>query len=248
MNLRPPRPERGALPGCATLRRAAGMPSGRNLLDGIYICAAARRQAWSLSLTGIRRARVVLRRRGSLCSPASDHPLGTRSLAWRLASIGGLCDISAPCGILNGFGARCGSSVVEHSLGKGEVESSILSRSTRKTQGISTLGAYPWENIALRKYGTLRENTGQNAGRFFAPVSLMFYCSKLSDHSSAIEVPADFKFLVVIGIPRQFLLDNPFDAPTQQRRVSWLGSLPLRLAGHHPASDPLVRLRQRQAP
>jgi hypothetical protein len=28
--------------------------------------------------------------------------------------------------------ACCGSSVVEHSLGKGEVESSILSRSTRK--------------------------------------------------------------------------------------------------------------------
>jgi hypothetical protein len=55
--------------------------------------------------------------------------------------------------------------VVEHSLGKGEAESSILSRSTSKTQGNSTLSDFPWENIALRKYGTLRENTGQNAGK-----------------------------------------------------------------------------------
>jgi hypothetical protein len=34
----------------------------------------------------------------------------------------------------NRLGESCGSSVVEHSLGKGEVESSILSRSTSKSQ------------------------------------------------------------------------------------------------------------------
>jgi hypothetical protein len=36
--------------------------------------------------------------------------------------------------IKNRSGDSCGSSVVEHSLGKGEAESSILSRSTSKTQ------------------------------------------------------------------------------------------------------------------
>jgi hypothetical protein len=52
--------------------------------------------------------------------------------------------------------------VVEHSLGKGEVESSILSRSTIKSQGLSTFSDFPWENEAFQKYATKRENTGGN--------------------------------------------------------------------------------------
>ena len=42
--------------------------------------------------------------------------------------------------------ARCGSSVVEHSLGKGEVESSILSRSTilNHCLALVILQATPW--------------------------------------------------------------------------------------------------------
>ena len=72
-------------------------------------------------------------------------------------------------------GESCGSSVVEHSLGKGEAESSILSRSTSKTQGNSTLSDFPWENIALRKYGTLRENTGQNAGKLGKTRAVFLY-------------------------------------------------------------------------
>jgi hypothetical protein len=56
----------------------------------------------------------------------------TRPPARPLASISGLCDIRARFGIFEPLGESCGSSVVEHSLGKGEVESSILSRSTIK--------------------------------------------------------------------------------------------------------------------
>ena len=40
-------------------------------------------------------------------------------------------------------GPRCGSSVVEHSLGKGEVESSILSRSTSRLFGAHRRAATP---------------------------------------------------------------------------------------------------------
>jgi hypothetical protein len=49
------------------------------------------------------------------------------------------------------------------SFGKGEVESSILSRSTIKSQGLSTLSDFPWENGAFQKYATKRENTGETA-------------------------------------------------------------------------------------
>jgi hypothetical protein len=71
----------------------------------------------------------------------------------------------------NCLGKSCGSSVVEHSLGKGEVESSILSRSTSKTQRKSIVSGFPPENGAFQKYATKRENTwgnGKKLGRSWA--------------------------------------------------------------------------------
>src|SRR4029077_6689811 len=67
LNLRPPRPERGALPGCATLRRAAREPSGRNLLNVTYTGAPSVRQGRRQNMVGVdlRAARIVAGRSGS---------------------------------------------------------------------------------------------------------------------------------------------------------------------------------------
>jgi hypothetical protein len=65
--------------------------------------------------------------------------------------------------------ARCGSSVVEHSLGKGEVESSILSRSTRQRTEIKHFDdrALPCPPQCQRERANSPTKLGENAGNLF---------------------------------------------------------------------------------
>ena len=64
--------------------------------------------------------------------------------------------------------ARCGSSVVEHSLGKGEVESSILSRSTIPNPCLQSF--FDWRSSSscsppMASSGCLRTNSERSVAR-----------------------------------------------------------------------------------
>src|ERR1700730_14790464 len=87
-------------------------------------------------------------------------------------------------------GAR--SSAGEHSLHTGGVTGSIPVAPTIKTQGKSILSNFPWENIDLHEYGTIRENTGENGrklGNSWADYSTRFplvlarFCKELVGQS-----------------------------------------------------------------
>ncbi len=79
--------------------------------------------------------------------------------------------VAKPCSILYlgpAEPARCGSSVVEHSLGKGEVESSILSRSTILRPRLHSF--FDWRSSSscsppMANSGCLRTNSERSVAR-----------------------------------------------------------------------------------
>ena len=96
---------------------------------------------------------------------------------------------------------RCRSSVVEHSLGKGEVVSSILTGSTRKTKQIKHFcaGALPFPPALNRERNLFPPlGVGENWGTLFYGCSAPFHCSvsRWSPFSRCLGVKRDLRRVI----------------------------------------------------
>src|SRR5579863_8503791 len=139
------------------------------------------------------------------CDPSRDKALLDRCAAWQKRQQGSrdICSVCAalPCPVRYGRKPdasedraperRCSSSVVEHSLGKGEVESSILSCSTRPraTPG-AAMGRQPRRAGSLQD---LSENSASEAAMTAEPmknVGSMTKCKSAIQRESASDMSA----------------------------------------------------------